>query len=96
MIRGQEKKIPITNVIIFPSRLVLSLFLVKLETLACFLNMLGDVLLKQLEAQDGRAHLFSIAKQVQDVQDNTSKTRGVLENHSQLTLAPRVYEAKTK
>lgn len=94
MIRGQEKKIPITNVSIFPCSQ--PFFFVKLETLACFLNMLGDVLLKQLEAQDGRAHLFSIAKQVQDVQDNTSKTRGVLENHSQLTLAPRVYEAKTK
>lgn len=82
--------------IIFLSRLVLNLFLVKLKTLACFLNLMVHVLLKQLEAQDGRIHLFAISKRVQDVQDNTSETRGILENYSQHTLAPGVYEAKTK
>lgn len=76
-------------VIIFLSRLVLNLFLEKLKTLA------GTTPL-ETEAQDGRIHLFATANEVQDVQDNTSEMRGILENYRQLTLAPAVYVAETK
>lgn len=85
MIRGQEKKTAVSQrnsvVIIFLSRLALNIFLVKLKTLAGFLNVMAQFLLKQLEVQDGRIHLFATANKVQDVQDNTSETRGILENY---------------